>query len=586
MKRELHPRPQFIREKWELLDGEWDFCFDEQNRGLKESWSKGIPSDKKIKVPYTYETKLSNIDIQTPHNVIWYQKNVVFNKEDKITINFEGADFHTTVWLNGVKVGQNIGGYHRFSFDLDDYIIDGNNSIIVRCEDSLDTNQVRGKQRWLNNSFGCWYVQSTGIWKSVWIEYRNSNVYLSSVKMKPEIDNDHLIIQPTISGNNSIIKENDYFIEVDIYFEEELITNCCVLINHQEQEIILDTRVKRDSNWGTKIWTIETPNLYDIRFKLLDNQRNILDEVNSYFGMRKISIEGDRILLNNRELYQKLILDQGYWPESGLTPPSVRALENDLEKVKSLGYNGVRKHQKIEDERFLYLCDKLGILVWIEMPSNYQFSDLSIKNFTEEWIKIVTQNFNHPSVITWVPFNESWGIKNIFKDKQQQSFTEGIYYLTKSIDPDRPVITNDGWEHTISDIITLHDYEEFSEMLKHRYKEKSLILDNRIQFNKDKFAFANGYKYMGQPIIISEFGGIAFATENEDQWGYGTHVKNEEDFIERFNNIHEAIFELEYVTGYCYTQLTDVEQEVNGLLDINRKPKVSTDLISNVNKLK
>ncbi|OFK53073.1 glycoside hydrolase family 2 [Globicatella sp. HMSC072A10] len=586
MKRELHPRPQFIREKWELLDGEWDFCFDEQNRGLKESWSKGIPSDKKIKVPYTYETKLSNIDIQTPHNVIWYQKNVVFNKEDKITINFEGADFHTTVWLNGVKVGQNIGGYHRFSFDLDDYIIDGNNSIIVRCEDSLDTNQVRGKQRWLNNSFRCWYVQSTGIWKSVWIEYRNSNVYLSSVKMKPEIDNDHLIIQPTISGNNSIIKENDYFIEVDIYFEEELITNCCVLINHQEQEIILDTRVKRDSNWGTKIWTIETPNLYDIRFKLLDNQTKILDEVNSYFGMRKISIEGDRILLNNRELYQKLILDQGYWPESGLTPPSVRALENDLEKVKSLGYNGVRKHQKIEDERFLYLCDKLGILVWIEMPSNYQFSDLSIKNFTEEWIKIVTQNFNHPSVITWVPFNESWGIKNIFKDKQQQSFTEGIYYLTKSIDPDRPVITNDGWEHTISDIITLHDYEEFSEMLKHRYKEKSLILDNRIQFNKDKFAFANGYKYMGQPIIISEFGGIAFATENEDQWGYGTHVKNEEDFIERFNNIHEAIFELEYVTGYCYTQLTDVEQEVNGLLDINRKPKVSTDLISNVNKLK
>lgn len=586
MKRESHPRPQFIRENWRSLDGEWDFCFDDENVGIKKLWFRGITTDNKIMVPFTYETKLSKIDVQDHHSIVWYQKKVNLEKNKHITINFEGVDYITTVWLNGLQLGENRGGYHRFSFDLDEYLIDGENTIVVRCEDSLDTNQIRGKQRWLKNNFGCWYVQTTGIWKSIWLEYRKSPIYLKSAKITPEIDKDQVIINPVVSGHYSILKENNLFLETELLFDGKLVSYSREALNHTEQSIILDTRVKEDSNWGTKIWSTDSPNLYDIRYRLLDEHGEVLDTVESYLGMRKISIEENRILLNNKELYQRLILDQGYWPDSGLTPPSLEALKVDLISVKKLGYNGLRKHQKIEDERFLYLCDKLGILVWIEMPSAYQFSDISLTRFTEEWLKIVAQHYNHPSVITWVPFNESWGIKDIFADKKQQSFTEGIYYLTKSMDPNRPVITNDGWEHTISDIITLHDYEEFADKLSERYTDKMKLVNNDIQFNKDKFALANGYNYHGQPIIISEFGGIAFDTDDEEQWGYGSRVKNQEDYINRFRKIHEAIQGLEYVSGYCYTQLTDVEQEINGLLDVCRNPKISFELINEINNFR
>lgn len=586
MNRESHPRPQFIRENWQSLDGEWDFCFDDENKGIKKLWFKGFTTDNKIVVPFSYETKLSNINVQDHHPIVWYQKKLNLEKDKHITINFEGADYITTVWLNGNQLGVNRGGYHRFTFDLDEYLIDGENTIVVRCEDSLDTNQTRGKQRWLNHNFGCWYVQTTGIWKSIWLEYRKSPIYLRSAKITPEIDKDQVIINPVVSGHYSNLKEKNLFLETELLFDGKLVCYSKEALNHTEQSIILDTRVKEDSNWGTKIWSTEDPNLYDIRYRLLDEHGEVLDTVESYLGMRKISIDKNRILLNNRELYQRLILDQGYWPDSGLTPPSLEALKLDLTAIKKLGYNGLRKHQKIEDERFLYLCDKLGILVWTEMPSAYQFSDISLTRFTEEWLKIVTQHYNHPSVITWVPFNESWGIKDIFGDKKQQRFTEGIYYLTKSLDPHRPVITNDGWEHTISDIITLHDYEEFAGRLSERYADKMKLVNNDIQFNKDKFAFASEYDYLGQPIIISEFGGIAFDTDDEEQWGYGSRVKNQEDYINRFKKIHEAIQGLEYVSGYCYTQLTDVEQEINGLLDKSRNPKISFELINEINNFR
>ena len=246
-----------------------------------------------------------------------------------------------------------------------------------------------------------------------------------------------------------------------------------------------------------------------------------------------------------------------------------------------MGYNGVRKHQKVEDSRFLYLADKKGLLVWLEVGSTFGFNDKAIRNFSHEWLEIVKQNYNHPSVITWVPFNESWGIGNIHHDKQQQAFTESIYHLTKAYDSNRPVITNDGWEHTISDIITLHDYEEYGSLLASRYEDNEKLMSNSIQFNKGFYAFADGYPYKGQPILISEFGGIAFQTE--DGWGYGNQVKDEEAFFKRFEDIHHAVQDLEYVCGYCYTQLTDVQQEVNGLLTIDRKPKVSVERVRQVN---
>ena len=320
-------------------------------------------------------------------------------------------------------------------------------------------------------------------------------------------------------------------------------------------------------------------------FRLI-RKGELLDQAGSYFAMREIRIDGPNVLLNGKPLYQRLILDQGYWKSSHLTPPSEEALLEDIEKIQALGYNGVRKHQKIEDERFLYWCDVKGLLVWSEAPAAYQFSDYAVEEFTREWMEIVRQNYNHPCIITWTPFNESWGISMVKTDRMEQHFTEAVYHLTKSMDPFRPVIVNDGWEHTVSDLITLHDYEEEGETLKARYSEfKKEILDGQIYHCSHKSAMANGYPYAGQPVILSEFGGIAF-DGNDSGWGYGNKVDSEEAFIRRFDAVTTAVKELPYVCGYCYTQVSDVQQEINGLLDEEHQFKIDPEKIREINERK
>lgn len=336
--------------------------------------------------------------------------------------------------------------------------------------------------------------------------------------------------------------------------------------------------------WGIALWSWEHPELYDLDI-VLYHKGIPEDRVRSYFGMREIRIRGGQILLNGEPLYQRLILDQGYWKESGLTPQGDEALLLDIERVQSLGYNGVRKHQKTENERFLYWCDVKGLLVWAEAPSFYQFTENAVKDFCTQWQEIVEQNYNHPSVITWTPLNESWGIMNVGRDKAQQSFTQMVYHLTKCIDPMRPVIVNDGWEHTVSDIITLHDYEEDGSRIAQKYTQfKEAILSGDFYHNNYRNAFADGFSYQGQPVIISEFGGIAFEQEGEEGWGYGNKVRSSEEFLKRFSSVTLAVKQLPYVCGYCYTQLTDVQQEINGLLTEERDFKVEPEKIREINE--
>ena len=582
IERKMHPRPQFIRENWRDLDGQWDFRFDDDNRGISENWPRGWESDGTITVPFTYETKASGVYREEQHAVVWYQKSIALEElTQKLILHFEGVDYETSVWVNGYLVGSHRGAYERFSFDITPYVIAGENRIVVRAEDSLDCEQPRGKQRWKKDNFGCWYVQNTGIWKSVWLE-ECGEVSLDLVKITPKLDGDQVIFQPRLQVAAGFAGKVSF--EAVVSFGGMEVNRIRGRVNQKLQQFSVDTRFSEDACWGTKVWWPHEPNLYDVTFRLYDEEDHLLDEVSSYFGMRKIHIQNGQILLNNTTLYQRLILDQGYWPESSITPPSVAAMELDLQRIKELGYNGLRKHQKLEDERFLYLCDALGMLVWSEMPSTYAFNDVAMENFIPEWQAIVKQYYNHPSIITWVPFNESWGIKDIAHSREQQAFTETVYHLTKAYDTERPVITNDGWVHTISDILTLHDYEEYGEVLAARYADKGKIVNNEIQFNKDFYAFADGYQYQGQPVIISEFGGIAFSTTKADEWGYGHQVKSPEEFMKRFDGIHQAIQNLPYVVGYCYTQLTDVEQEVNGLLDVNRQPKVAIEPIVAINQ--
>lgn len=582
-----YPRPQFVRGNWTNLNGIWDFAFDDDNKGEQNQWYEKFQSEYSICVPFTYETRLSGIEDESRHDFIWYHRTLHVEEgkleKNNYVLHFEGSDYITKVWVNGQFAGSHQGGYARFSFDITNLVNDGENDLVVKVEDSFDMQQPRGKQRWKKENFGCWYVQTTGIWKTVWSEYV-PKVHLKQVKMTPIMSEYCLDLEMQVEAPEKLLN-GDMLVKTVISYQGDLINQSYigVVSNTLQTRINVNTQLAKSFEWVIHSWTPENPALYDIEFTLL-SQGEILDEIGSYFGMREIRIDGPNILLNGEPIYQRLILDQGYWKDSHLTPPSEEALVEDIEKIQALGYNGLRKHQKTEDERFLYWCDVKGMLVWSEMAAAYQFSDYAVEIFTKEWMEIVKQNYNHPSIITWTPFNESWGIRNVETRRPEQHFTEMIYHFTKSVDPYRPVIVNDGWEHTISDIITLHDYEEAGEIFKARYMEcKEQILNTEVYHGIIKSAFANGYEYKGQPIIISEFGGIAF-NDDDAGWGYGNKVNTKEEFIKRFDSITTAVKELPYVCGFCYTQVSDVQQEINGLMDMERNFKIEPEIISEINK--
>lgn len=600
-----YPRPQMVRDNFELLNGSWGFAFDDEDLGEKKGYHKGFESEQVIQVPFTYETKLSGIGDETRHDHVWYQREIDIEKVEgkQYILHLEGSDYFTKVWVNGIFIGSHEGAYERASYDMTNALNSGKNLVVIGVSDSFSISQPRGKQRWVNNNFGCWYVQTTGIWKNVWME-EVPKIRFDELKLTPDIDKAELGISAVIHGLdclktyenkalenstgkdqcNSTTSESGLCIYGEVSFEGNLIRSFSANIRKEFVELDVDVKDDGLTEWGLRLWEPANPFLYDLSLEIRHGDECI-DRVDSYFGMRKISIENGEVLLNNKPIYQKLILDQGYFADSHLTPPSEEALIEDIDKIKLLGFNGLRKHMKIEDERFLYHCDEKGMLVWSEMAACYEYTDEAVRRFTDEWVQIVKQNYSHPCIITWTPFNESWGVPQIAKDYKQQKFTEAIYNLTKSLDSTRPVIVNDGWEHTVSDLLTLHDYEEDGDVFKKRYVENAEeILGGTFFHNKERLAFADGYKYKGQPVIISEYGGIAFSSKGDDQWGYGNSVSNEEEFLARYEKITHAIMSVPYIKGFCYTQVSDVQQEVNGLMTIDRKFKVDPDKIRKINE--
>ncbi|WP_123042780.1 glycoside hydrolase family 2 protein [Cohnella candidum] len=583
MYRKDYPRPQFVREHWENLNGEWEFGFDDADVGEREGWPVRFGGDRKITVPFTYETKTSGIGQEEHHPCVWYHRTLDIADDaagKRVLLHFQAVDYVAKVWVNGVFAGSHQGGYTSFGFDITPYLKIGTaNSLTVKAEDSLDATQPRGKQRWVRDSFECFYVQTTGIWQTVWLEYVDESAHIGSVKMTPDIDANSVSFEYQVEGD---LSDGALRLETVVSLRGEQVKRMTLAIDRPWLK--LDANLVHEGNgpWKAAHWAPAHPHLYDVEFNLYRGDR-LIDCVYSYFGMRKISIEKDKILLNNRPIYQKLILDQGYWPDSHLTPPSEEAIIEDIDRILDMGYNGVRKHMKVEDARFLYWCDVKGVLVWSEMAATFEYNDNAVQKFTNEWMDIVRQQYNHPCIVTWVPFNESWGLLNIAKDVRQQKFSESIYYLTKAFDPYRPVVANDGWEHTVSDILSLHDYVQTKEEFVRRYRNKDAIVNNGMSFNEWKYAFADGFPYRGQPIMVSEFGGIAFQTDSG--WGYGQQESSEEAFIARFRGIHEAIKETDYIVGYCYTQIADVQQEKNGLLTEDRQPKVPLEIIREINAM-
>lgn len=561
-----YPRPQLVRDNWVNLNGKWDFAFDRDDSGEGKGYFHGFDSQTAINVPFAYQTKASGIGVAELCENIWYQR--TFSADDvgggRLLLHLEGSDYLTKVWVNGIFCGSDTGAYHRLTFDITSAVKQGDNLLVVKVYDSYSRMQPRGKQRAEDHDYGCWYIDTSGIYKTVWLEYV-PDVYITSVRVTPSLADQtaRLHVRLNKSTSNALVC-------CTAAFGGKTVAETTAFVEGDEAYAVL--------NVGNDFvpWEVGKGGLYDLSLALAIDG-NVVDKAASYFGMREISVSDGKILLNGKPLYQRLVLDQGYWQDTDITPPDEEALKKDIDDCIAMGFNGCRKHEKVEDERFLYYADLCGYIVWAEMPSVYDFDEQSRNALMREWKLAVEQQYNHPCVLVWVPFNESWGVTSIKTDVEQQQFVNQVYLATKQIDPMRPVICNDGWEHTMSDILTIHHYTQDGAALHSYFDTIDKCVKNPFD-GHDKGAFADGYTYRGQPVMITEFGGTSFVKDTTgDKWGYGQAVKDDAEYLARLDGLVGGIVNIPFICGFCYTQVSDVYHEVNGLLAFDRTPKESFD---------
>ncbi len=580
-----YPRPQLKRDQWMSLNGTWGFSFDDFNQGHQEQWFQQNHIFKEtIEVPFVFQTKASGIHDLTPHDHLWYQRKFLVPDDwkERIILHFEAVDYLCEVYLNGRLLGENQGGYHRFSFDITDVLQKGEQVLSVYVFDpTYEERILRGKQAWTKDHHSIWYPRSSGIWQTVWLENISQHA-ISAVKMTPHIDeglldllvqtksNIRKILRVIILDNNEVIAQDDYLMNDHIKRTIQIWQNKIFQTNFHEHG---------------KTWSPEHPFLYTIKFEVLIGNQ-VIDQVESYFGMRKVHTENGMVYLNNKPYYLKLVLDQGYYHDSLLTAPNDDAFITDISLAKGMGFNGCRKHQKIESERFLYHADHMGYLVWGELPSAAAFDSALIAQTQLEWSKMIERDYNHPSIVAWVPLNESWGVPMIGSSKIEQNYALSLYHLTKALDPTRIVISNDGWEQVGGDICAIHHYnhgdvDDLTKQLafKESLRTKANLL-NAMPANRK--IYANGFAYEGQPIILTEFGGISFTKGIKNGWGY-SHVNDNSIFLKEYERLISAVKESESLAGFCYTQFSDVEQEINGLVNYDRSLKVSLEELKKIN---
>lgn len=573
-----HPRPDRVRKTWCTLNGQWDFAFDRDKVGKKEKWYRTLPATHRIEVPFAYQSKLSGIECLDAVDVVWYQRRITVPADmtARRLLHFGAVDYIADVWLDGQYLGGHEGGYTPFVFDITDLTeAGGEYTLTVRAEDRLEPDQPRGKQSHRPECWGCWYTPVTGIWQSVWLEgvgeyypvdFRlTSCVERSSIKVEVSLNElpRNASIRLTATFHGDLVAQQDVRVTTDRYVVTEM------FLRHNE---CLE---------GIHMWEPHSPSLYDLSIEtIVDGE--VCDKVDTYFGMRKIEIINGAITINNHVLYQRLILDQGYWPDGILTAPSDDALRRDVELTIRMGYNGARKHQKFEDPRYLYWADKLGLLVWGELPSAYWLRDSQKRNMMRDLSEAIRRDYNHPALIAWVPINESWGVPFIETQKEAQQLADALYHMVHSLDGTRYVSGNDGWEQASTDIATVHDYTAWPHELTPNYTNEDVLLNGNPGFGR--LVSAKGYDHHGKPKLLTEYGGIAMAKDSGDgNWGYNGAAKDEAAFLERFEAITQAFKHMPGFVGYCYTQLTDVFQEVNGLLDMDRNPKADLDEIRRIN---
>lgn len=575
--RNEHPRPDFMRDTFANLNGEWQFAFDDADEGIRSLWYKpGYVLPQVITVPFAYQTSLSGLGpTDEIHPILWYRRAFAIPEEMKgkrILLRFGAVDYQCSVYVNGQMAGTHTGGYAPFALDISSLVQDGENDLCVRAVDEPDYTQPRGKQHWERGLMGCWYTPVSGIWQTVYLEAVGEYA-LNQIHITPDIDRHMFTAEISLDRMPS----DDLELELKVTFEGKHCRTVRSTVSDRCSRVPVDM-VVRGALDSVHLWQPGSPALYDVEVTLV-KKGEVVDHVRTYFGMRQVEVRDGKVYLNHTPLYQRLVLDQGYWPESLITPPSDEAIRQDIEFTLQLGYNGARKHQKLEDPRYYYWADKLGLLVWGELPSAYDFTDEMVRRMTETMTDFIDRDFNHPCIIAWVPLNESWGVRQIYTEKRQQELGRTLYHLTKALDGTRLCSSNDGWEQVDTDICALHDYAAEGEVMARHFESREEVENHCCDWRP---CYAKDHKPTGkEAFMVTEYGGIAFTNLGQqgemggmETWGYHDKVTDEEAFFARFQSVTDAIRRIPYCQGYCYTQLTDVMQEINGVLTADRKPKV------------
>lgn len=574
-----YPRPQLTRGCWYSLNGPWRFAFDDAGR-----WTR--PGDinhwtHRIEVPFAPESVKSGISDTGFHPNCWYEREfpTPFG-EGRLILHFGAVDYRARVWVNGQYMGEHEGGHTPFSFEITGALNgSGITTVTVHAaDDPHDLAKPRGKQDWQLEPHSIWYPRTSGIWQTVWLEWVEET-YIDRIRWTPHFERWEIGFEAFVNGS----RQDNLQVKVKLTANGTVLVNDTYTVIHGEvhRRIALsDPGI--DDYRNELLWSPEKPTLIQAEIQLWDEDE-LLDRVHSYTALRTVGIQRDRFTLNGHAYYLRLVLDQGYWPESLMTAPDDDALKRDVELAKAMGFNGVRKHQKIEDPRFLYWADVLGLLVWEEMPSAYRFTPQAVSRMTREWMEVIDRDVSHPCIVAWVPFNESWGVPNLTVTEAHRNYVLALYHLTKTLDPTRPVIGNDGWESTDTDILAIHDYDHDPKRLAERYGSEVKLTDLFARERPGgRVLTLDGYPHNGQPVMLTEFGGIAYTPpldpDGQKAWGYVRSWQIAE-LCERYTALLETVNRIELFGGFCYTQLTDTFQEANGLLYADRTPKFAIEAI-------
>ena len=567
-----YPRPQMVRREFVNLNGKWDFEIDKSVSGKARGLFTREHLSGEITVPFCPESRLSGVGETDFLPCVWYRRDIEIPSEwenKRVLLHFGAVDYRATVYVNGKEVGTHVGGYTPFYFDITDYINkEGNNSVTLCAEDDVRSKkQPSGKQSESYASYGCFYTRTTGIWQTVWME-AVEKAHICGIKFTPDIKKGTILCAFPVT-NDAV----GATLTVRTFFDGKETGTSSTVVSTAEPFVAVSLSVLH-------LWDIGAGNLSDALITL-ERDGKVLDRVESYFGMRSVSLAGGAFCLNGRKVFGRWVLDQGFYPDGIYTAPTDEALKNDIIYSMQLGFNGARLHQKIFEPRFLYWADKLGYTVWGE-HGNWGLSvtnESAIAHFLPEWTDAVERDYSHPSLIGWCPFNETWDENGT---RQCNDVLRIVYETTKKLDPTRPCIDTSGNYHVVTDLFDVHDYEQDPKKFAEYYSET----DKGIARDQVYRADPSRQTWRGEPLFMSEYGGIRMADKGNKGWGYGVAPEGEKEFIERYRGLTNVLLDDPHFIGFCYTQLYDVEQEVNGLMTYERKFKFDPQIFYEINTRK